>query len=90
MRRPGGEDYVGEVEHCWEDAAGDSLLPKWDQEKLIKMYGTSNSFSVKPQAYRLRLQQGHGLLGHLRFCHVYMEPDISSKVRLTSVSTIPV
>ncbi len=78
-----GEDNVGEMKYCGENAAVDSLLPKWDQEKQIKMYGgTSNSFLVKPQAYTLRLQQGNRLLRCLRSCPVYLEPDISSKVRL--------
>ncbi len=76
-------DSIGEAKHRGENSAenSSSLLLKWDQQKLLKMYGTSNSFLVQPQAYRVRLQQQYGLFGCSKSCPMHMEPDINSKVR---------
>eukprot|EP01084_Bolivina_argentea_P037123 68621_1 len=77
-----GDDSIGEADHCGENSAenSSSLLLQWDQKKLLKMYGTSNSFLVEPQAYRVRLQQQCGIFRRSKSCPMYMEPDINSKL----------
>ncbi len=84
MRDTGSDGSIREAEHSGENSAENSpsyLLLKSDQKKRIRVYGTSNSLSVEPQAYRVRLKQQCGLFDRSKSYPVYVEPDINSKVR---------